>query len=691
MRATRHLPAKYDILLAADFMRRGDIAFRLAHEIRGYAERQLKVGLVQARAPTPRDEVASEITTCLRRRWAETVSVDRRVDADTLVMHGPADADPAALPIVGRSLREVVFVAYSPPDIEAAVGFPVASRLRKRIHATSADLRAGSTGLVEIDDWLPLLPTIAFPVPSAPGHVPAVGWIASSGLDSGDLAACAGIKAEHHAWPGAGEGQGFWPLPDLSLDRLIAGLDVMVVAPEARDDHALPDTMIASMLQSGRCVLMTRRLKAKYGSGPTYFGTEGLYRPLARALAKVSAVRTTALRRQPTFVARCRKGPAELLAPRISAGAFCHAANVQTRQRPLLFLAANGVGVGHLTRLLAVARRAPGPVVFATHAPAVGILQDFGFPVEYIPSAAAVGGEFDSWDGWFKAHLDHLLDAWDPSVVAYDGNHLSRGLIEAVGARRDCRLAWVRRGMWGKTTSVHMPNVRWCDLVIEPGELAAVVDAGITARRRAEALQVDPVVLLDAEELLNRAQASAALGLNAARPAVLIQLGSGYNRDLLTLLDQIIPVLSAVPGLQIAVAEWVNGSVPLTLWPQVKVLRGFPLSQYIRAFDFCISAAGYNAYHELISFGVPTIFIANRHPTMDDQYGRAKFAQDHAAAFELSENDLGDLPALVGLMLQDSAQRYLSNRCAALTRPNGAAEAARALSDLAARSLQLIG
>lgn len=266
-------------------------------------------------------------------------------------------------------------------------------------------------------------------------------------------------------------------------------------------------------------------------------------------------------------------------------------------------------------------------------------------------------------------------------MVVYDGNHPSDGLIRAVAARRDTRLVWMRRGMWGESVSDAMRNARWCDLVIEPGELAAPYDHGVTAALRSEALCVSPIRLLDPTDLLARGEAAAELGLDPARPAVLVQLGSGYQRDLLSMLDQIIAILRAEPRLQICVAEWVNGTLPLTLWPDVTVLRGFPLSQYIRAFDFCISAAGYNSFHEMIGFAVPTIFVANRHPGMDDQHARARFAQDNAAAFEISEHDLHDLPDLLGVMMQDRARRYLQERCERLAQPNGAGQAARALLD----------
>ena len=49
------------------------------------------------------------------------------------------------------------------------------------------------------------------------------------------------------------------------------------------------------------------------------------------------------------------------------------------------------------------------------------------------------------------------------------------------------------------------------------------------------------------------------------------------------------------------------------------VVRDFPLSRRFRAFDLAVSAAGYNSFHELLRFGVPTLFIPNQDTALDDQ------------------------------------------------------------------------
>lgn len=654
---------RLDVIVAADFTAGGDMGRRLGQEVRHLAGQGLRVGLLQTVELAAGAVLAPEARTCLRRGLARRVDPAKTDEAfgggvgggfggAQLIWHAPAQGQSVVRDVAASGWRDVAVVCHTAADFgdlpAFGAGVPVV------LHPVHAGLRAAArrVGMLCGPLWLPVAQEVA--LPAFPDRQAAVGWVGGVEGGAADLPEFSHVDLDGTA---------------LTTARVVAGIDILVL-------RAAADVLVAAMLASGRVVVADPALRTRYGAGPVYHRDLAAGVRIARAQARVGQTGG--------FVAAC--GAAPIL--RYGAGMAAVAVvspRPEVARRPVLCLSSNGVGVGHLTRLLAIARRMDGAaeIVFATQAQAVGVVQSFGYRVEYIPSPAAVGGDFGLWDDWFAVHLAAIIDRYDPALVVYDGNHLSDGLIRAVASRSDLRLAWVRRGMWGKTTSAFMANARWCDLVIEPGELAGARDEGVTVALRGEAMAVDPIRLLDLSDLFTREGAAAHLGLNPARPAVLVQLGSGYQRDLLSMLDQIIGILSTVPGLQICVAEWVNGSVPLALWPEVTVLRGFPLSQYLRAFDFCISAAGYNSFHEVIGFAVPTVFVANRHPSIDDQYGRAKFAQDHSAAFEIAEGDLEDLAELLPLLMQDMARAYLAGHCRALDRPNGAEAAAAALLQLA--------
>jgi UDP-N-acetylglucosamine:LPS N-acetylglucosamine transferase len=136
-------------------------------------------------------------------------------------------------------------------------------------------------------------------------------------------------------------------------------------------------------------------------------------------------------------------------------------------------------------------------------------------------------------------------------------------------------------------------------------------------------------------------------------------------------------------GLQIVIAEWSNGAISLPRWTGTRRLRGFPISRLFNGFDFSVSAAGYNTYHEVMAFGLPTIFVANRHPSMDDQGARAAFAQDNGAGFDLTNDEMHVFPTLCRAMLTPQANAALRANCAGFETENGASEAARIITRLA--------
>lgn len=683
-----------DLVIAADFTEQGESAYRLVGEVRYLARSGAKISLLQARRPDKDDRIAAEVLTCLRRGLAHKARRDVRGSCRTLILHRPAIADDVADLLDHVECRRLILVCHTFEDIATVRNLDLCGRSMS-VFVTNPKLAdPQGQGVIEPGCWTPVVdqPAPADTLPSRRRSI-AIGWLMTDtlgpstahGATAHDMqAAFSSDTIEHHAIGGTASTNA--PLLNtLSLDRVIAGLDMFVVAPD-RPLFDMPDTIIAAALGARKPVILPISLTGHYGAGPIYYEDPMFGRVLADAIESLSRGDHADVAPDPaTFLQRCATGPVTRVHNR---RAWRKTTGPRSDTRPVLFLPSNGVGVGHLTRLLAIARRTTRRAVFASQAPALQVIRDFGFAAEYIPSHAAVGGDFDIWDCWFSAEIDRVIDDYDPALVVYDGNHLSPGLIHAVASRRDCRLAWVRRGMWARTTSRFLANARWCDLVVEPGDLAAVRDNGATRQRRHEVRMVDPIRLLEPDELADRRTAARALNLDPDRPACLLQLGSGYNRDLLSLLDRIIHDLRQHTNLQIAVAEWVTGSVPLNLWPEVTVLRGFPISRHMRAFDFCISAAGYNSFHEMIGYGVPAIFLANRTPNMDDQYGRAKFAQDNAAAFEISESELDELPNLLAMMMQPQARDFLVEHCAMLNRPNGAkaaAEALGAVADIAGR------
>ncbi|WP_156945858.1 glycosyltransferase [Roseicyclus elongatus] len=472
---------------------------------------------------------------------------------------------------------------------------------------------------------------------------------------------------------------------DTTIERFIEALDVFLYFPGAATPE-FPEAAIATAMATGKLVVLPPHLEPHFGPGALYCEAESAPTEVERLLADEDAL--------DDLRARAKSNVALLFGEdtylrRIFRLAGPPAARTQRKPSPvdpprILFIPSNGVGLGHAARLLAIARRMDQDIepIFLSFGKATEILESFGYTTEYCPSYTDIGAEIPDWDAWLRYELGDVVERHNPAAIVYDGNNPTPGLVHAALSRGDCRLAWVRRGMCPAQPSPYLGNSRFFDCIIEPGELASAYDTGPTALRRHETTAVAPIRLLDKDELLSRENARAKLGLEGNAPAVLVQLGAGANRDILDLTDRIVTELQKVAGLQIVIAEWTNTAVRMPHWPGTRLLRGFPISQVFNAFDFSISAAGYNTYHEVLAFGLPTIFVANRHPSMDDQGARAGFAQDSGVGFDLWEEEMHLFPSLVEAMLNEKANAFLRENCAAFDGTNGADEAARILKKL---------
>jgi hypothetical protein len=366
----------------------------------------------------------------------------------------------------------------------------------------------------------------------------------------------------------------------------------------------------------------------------------------------------------------------------------------------VLFVSSNGTGMGHLARLAAMARRSGDAVrpQFVSMSRAVPIVGDMavggegdgtvGFAWEYVPSRDDLGIGPRRWNRQFERRLTRMLLRDRPAAVVFDGTYPYDGLLAAIAAAReqrvDVRAVWSRRGMWqpGLDRGQLSRSGRF-DLVVAPGELAAEADRGATAGR-GDALDVGPVTLLDADELLPRAAAAAALGVDPDRPTALLTLGAGNVRDVTDDRQRFLDRMLAVPDLQVVVTHALIADQADELGDRVWATSVFPISRYFRALDFAVAAAGYNSFHELVGFGVPTAFVPNPAVRLDDQVARARWAADTGAALCLEDVTPEAVDGAVTLLADAGGRAGLAARCREVARPNGARDAMAAVEGLVA-------
>jgi UDP:flavonoid glycosyltransferase YjiC (YdhE family) len=383
-------------------------------------------------------------------------------------------------------------------------------------------------------------------------------------------------------------------------------------------------------------------------------------------------------------LARNRLDPERLVRRLVPRTGAPRSAPARARRR-VLMLSPNGIGMGHLTRQLAVARRLDPSIepVFLTMSQAAAVVAEQGFHVEHTPYHTAYDGDVAQWNRALTERLTEMISFLDARLVLFDGNVPYQGLVAAQQAHPERAFVWLRRGMWrpgaGREAAA---RTRHFDLVIEPGDFAGEDDLGLTAQRRDEVVQVAPITLLDRVERLERTTARQRLGLRPDSIAVLVALGSGNNYDMASVRRQLLTHLLTVPDVEIVVAEWLIAQRSEALPEGVKELRTFPHAAYLDAFDLAIAAVGYNTFHELLEARLPTVFVPNENPMMDEQERRALWAERHGVARCARAGDPYRLRWSVDRLLDPAERVRIARACAALPACDGAREVARLLEEL---------
>ena len=713
----------YDVVLVSDLRLPGATGRAVAEEIRAQAAGGYRTALLHVRSgllgrPHP---LHPAIRDALDEGLADWLDPDAACAARLAVAHHPGVF--AQLPTrVPRLAAEHKLLVVNHPLLDAA-GRPCIDRrasllcLREllgeglRLAPAGPQIReqlaaAGWSVPLLPEDWPPVLDAGAFAVPPRrPWHNPVVigrhgavdglGWpppdapLLQAYPDGDDevtvriLAERAPLQALLGALPPG------WTLIDpasSSVRDFLAGLDAYVHLAAAGAQPLRFELLEA--LASGLPVVLAPALQATFGEAAVYVGGEGL--PAALRGIERPSVRAMLAERALQLVEErfSREAHCKRLRALIGPPAPVRSLTLRREQRPrqrVLFMSSNGIGMGHLTRLLAVARRCPRSIepVFLAMSQAAKVVEEFGYLVEFTAHHLYLDQDVEPWNRALTTLIGDMLAFYDARALLFDGNVPYRGLIDARQEHPEIPFLWCRRGMWRPGAGrVALDRARYFDAVLEPRDLAEAYDRGETGYHDRQSWRVDPILLLARGELLPRALARAELGLDPDRPAILIQLGSRNNYDYGELFEVAHRHLRQRYDVQIAVAEWLIAETAEEPPPHAIHLRAYPLCRYFHAFDLALSAVGYNSFHELIYHGLPTIFVPNEHPSMDDQLMRALFAERRGLGCCVRTGEPFKVRRALDRLMDEDERAAMAARCRALAASSGAAAAATLIEQL---------
>lgn len=328
--------------------------------------------------------------------------------------------------------------------------------------------------------------------------------------------------------------------------------------------------------------------------------------------------------------------------------------------------------------------------------------QGLGIRYEYCPAwnvgwfptrgwQAAVRRRYRSyrWHPYLRDRIISLVAETGAQAVIFDGVVPYDGLLQARAALPGVRFGWVRRGMWRPGAPEHRLDAsQHFDLTIEPQDLGESADRGPT-RHRTDTLRLPPVSLTDVLEPTTRDQARRALGLPSDRPVLLLAPGSGFLGSVDRVAEAVLRSVRAHGGdWAVAVTRQSIASHGIGAAGEDVILLDdvYPLARHLAAFDAAVGAAGYNAVHELLGAGVPTLFVPSTKHETDDQEARAAGVAARGAALTTVDG----IADAVRELLDATRRDELAQACRSLERPDGGRAAATAVGELAAAGVPVV-
>lgn len=703
----------FDVLFLADVTRHGDVGFRIRREIEACVRLGCRVAIKHVQSDALAGSVSPDIQHCIRNGLAEVVPDNETISVKMVLVFSPGRFENPKFDSRYIRADRVVLIVDTLPSLQQMGQWHTFSFGEMSWAPTNRWIRSALAAFsmpvpLEEEDWRPVVTDLERQDPSRkPGSTMVIGRLSMPGQfqwpnTKEELKNTYSLSSEFEfLYSGApprdlieeiqtGENWREFSTKDISVERFVGFLDAFAYFP-SRDIPELPDAAIAEAMASGKPVFLPKRFEPHFGPGATYVETPDFKPMLAGLTDAEEAFRSLGAAAQKNCAFQFPEAAYSDKIDRFLGDEKGSRHRRDTRKKKdsrVLFVPSNGIGMGHVSRLLAIATRLGEgtEAVFASLAQASELIEATGFHSEYIPSVHDSRQNLEVWDRWFRYELDRLIDRYDANTVVFDGNIPTTGLLGATLSRADCKLVWVRRGMQGPTNAEDLDKAKFIDLVIEPGEIAPDEANDLSTLLRGETLSVGPITLLDRKDLLSRETARKDLQLSEEHPAVLVQLGVGSNRDNVSLVEKVVRELKKIPNPQIVLAEWKHGTEGLPRLPGCRIVQAFPLSRYFNAFDFSVSAAGYNTFHEVIRFGLPTVFVPNVHPQLDDQWARAQYAQDKQAGFNLPEDEIENLAVLGEALLKPEIRNFMRANSLGLSSSSGAVAAAVAIEKQAAGS-----
>jgi UDP-N-acetylglucosamine--N-acetylmuramyl-(pentapeptide) pyrophosphoryl-undecaprenol N-acetylglucosamine transferase len=295
---------------------------------------------------------------------------------------------------------------------------------------------------------------------------------------------------------------------------------------------------------------------------------------------------------------------------------------MRVKKARIAFYGINGTGLGHYSRLLGIAREARellhatgvgADFRFLTTSEAPQVAWDF--PVWKLPSKTVVAGmDTDNADYAATSQLlvCNVVASMRPDVLVMDT--VPQGSFgELLQLRAFCRrTVFVNRHKSEAAAAdpVHQAHLPLYDLILTPDVADQAHRYVLPPSLSARNVFTGVVHGFRPEEAPTRQQVRDYFGVAAGQTVVYLSAGGGGDRHAQAELARLVSEASADPAHFVLVGYGPLYRGEKRYAPNVVPLAEADVRRFFPGVDLAVSAAGYNAYQELLAAGVPTAFYA---------------------------------------------------------------------------------
>ncbi|MDX1932970.1 MAG: glycosyltransferase [Capsulimonadales bacterium] len=361
----------------------------------------------------------------------------------------------------------------------------------------------------------------------------------------------------------------------------------------------------------------------------------------------------------------------------------------------ILNYAINGLGLGHLTRLLAINRQlrrlsallAPHPaeITFLTSSEADSLAFAHDFAAFKIPARGIVGScglDPARYRKIGKQWVWNAINLIAPDILIVDtfpsGSFHELYDVLDFGQKN----VFIYRAVRPEAAlqPAFQTALRGYDRILLPaeqGEHGSPLPEGTGER----AVSVGEILIRSASEILTRADARLALGLPETGAVVYVSTGGGGDTSAETIFRMVIETAERMPNVRflIGAGTLYRGRE----YPAANVVWSYrqTMMEYFRAFDLAVTAGGFNSVNELMHCGIPCVFLPQPR-SHDDQERRVARCVAAGAGVSLPERTVEALTAALSELLEPERNADAARVAASLVPTNHALRAAEEILSL---------